>query len=93
MYERAIQPGQLVAYSRSFLNLFKKLSPWPKEWEPREQLWRDLERLASGAPHVLADIGFERDLKAGSPERTVWRRGPLCVVICTATLSVSLYRN
>ena len=41
----------------------------------------DLERLALTSPHLLADMGFEIDGRAGSPTRTVWRRAGLCVTI------------
>ncbi|MEQ8898977.1 MAG: hypothetical protein RID23_18005 [Roseovarius sp.] len=41
----------------------------------------ELERLALTSPHLLADMGFEIDRRAGSPTRTVWRRAGLCVTI------------
>jgi hypothetical protein len=80
------------AQSGVFLGLFKKLIPQKKVGQPSEPLVEDLERLALSAPHVLADIGFERDFEAFSPEKRVWRRGQLCVIISTAapTVSVSL---
>lgn len=40
-----------------------------------------LERLALTSPHLLADMGFEIDAAAGSPTRTVWRRGRLTVTL------------
>lgn len=39
---------------------------------------------------ILADIGFERDLETCSPEKTVWRRGPVGVIISAAARSVSI---
>ena len=45
------------------------------------QLQKELERLALSAPHMLADIGFERDTKACSSEKAVWRRGTQRVII------------
>jgi len=75
-----------------FHGLFKKLIPQEQVGQLSEQFVKDLERLALSAPHVLADIGFERDFEAFSPEKRIWRRGQLCVIISTAapTVSVSL---
>lgn len=60
---------------------FKKIIPMSWVQTPDAQLQRELERLALSAPHMLADIGFERDSKACSSEKEVWRRGTHCVII------------
>ena len=59
----------------------KKLIPTSGVAASDAQLKKELERLALSAPHMLADIGFERDLKACSSEKAVWRRGSQCVII------------
>lgn len=62
----------------------KKLIPTPEAQASDAQLKKELERLALSAPHMLVDIGFERDLKACSSEKAVWRRGPHCVIISSS---------
>ncbi len=49
--------------------------------KPDVQLQMDLERLASSAPHVLADIGFEREVEACGPDVDVWHRQDIPFVI------------
>lgn len=57
---------------------------------PDTQLKTDLERLALSAPHMLADIGFEREVAACGPAVDVWRRQDTCVIIrFSSTTSVS----
>jgi hypothetical protein len=90
MFQREIEQDLPRAQSGSCLGLIKKLIPQGQTLQPGEQLAENLERLALSAPHVLPDIGFERDLAACSPEKTVWRRGTVCVVISTATRTVSI---
>lgn len=53
-------------------------------------LQADLERLAVSAPHVLADIGFERDAKACSHDKVAWRRGTHRVTVSITTHKVSV---
>ncbi len=60
---------------------FKKIIPNTKVKGPEARLIEELERLALSAPHMLEDIGFVRDLKACSSEKTVLRRGTHCVII------------
>ena len=59
----------------------KKIIPASGVKTTDTQLQKELERLALSAPHMLADIGFERDVKACSSEKAVWRRGTQCVII------------
>ncbi|WP_158217955.1 hypothetical protein [Marinibacterium profundimaris] len=54
------------------------------------QLRNDLERLALCAPHLLSDIGFERDAKACSGEKVVWCRGTLRVIIFVTSHTASV---
>lgn len=62
----------------------KKIIPTSGVEMPDAQLKKELERLALSAPHVLADIGFERDLKSCTDEKAVWRRGTHCVIISSS---------
>ena len=59
----------------------KKFIPGSGEVTKSARLQEELERIALTAPHMLADIGFERDPMACSSDRAVWRRGTHCVVI------------
>lgn len=58
-----------------------------------EQLFEDLERIASTAPHLLNDIGFECDRKASSSEETIFCKGAVRVVISALDGSVSIQRG
>ena len=60
--------------------------------EPKEQYCEDLERLALSAPHLLADIGFEPDLRSSSPVKTIWRKGATSVALSSGKVSVSVFR-
>lgn len=55
-----------------------------------EDFRNDLERLALTAPHLLQDIGFERDVEASAQEKVVWRRGKYCVTICRSSETASV---
>ena len=72
------------------LALCRKLIPRPENQGTNAQLRSDLERLALSAPHMLSDIGFERDDKACSREMVVWRRGTLRVIVFTTTHTASV---
>lgn len=67
----------------------KKLIPRSGVETPNDQLRNDVERLALSAPHLLADIGFERDPKMCSSDKVVWRRGTLRVLIFSKTRAVA----
>lgn len=41
----------------------------------------ELRRLALSSPHLLPDLGFERDRTAGNPQLEVWRNGARTVSI------------
>ena len=56
-----------------------------------DQLYKDLERIAATAPHLLNDIGFECDHKASSSEDTIFCRGALRVAISALDGSVSIH--
>ncbi|OWU67348.1 hypothetical protein [Phaeobacter sp. 22II1-1F12B] len=71
--------------SARLLGTCSKIIPWLGKRDTDVPLRNDLERLALSAPHMLSDIGFERDDKACSPEKVVWRRGKLCVIIANST--------
>lgn len=68
-----------------FLEVFKKMIPRFDSDRTNARLQNDLERLALSAPHVLSDIGFERDAKACSCGKDVWRRGRHCVTVSNAS--------
>ena len=71
----------LVREVTDVLSACKKLIPRSAVETPDARLQKQLEHLALSAPHMLADIGFERDVEASSSEKAVWRRGDHCVVI------------
>jgi hypothetical protein len=54
---------------------FEKLTLIQNNVEVDAHFLRHIERLAITAPHVLADIGFERDDLASFSTQTVWRKG------------------
>lgn len=54
-------------------------------------LAQHIERLALSAPHVLEDIGFERDERASSAVQTVWRRGRVQVTVTHGAATVTLH--
>ena len=76
-----LQNGSSTRKFTDALALFKKIIPSSGVETPDAQLQKELERLALSAPHMLADIGFERDSRACSSEDEVWRRGTHCVII------------
>ncbi|PWJ12868.1 hypothetical protein [Jannaschia seohaensis] len=90
MLTLGLEQRRAAGAAARLFTLFEKLVPRHREREPRAPLRQDLERLALSAPHMLADIGFARDPKASSPGRTVWRRGPLCVVVSAVAPEVSV---
>jgi 4-hydroxyphenylpyruvate dioxygenase-like putative hemolysin len=92
MFPRELDQVPHHTRSASFRERLKKSIPQGQDGHPREQLEEALERIALSAPHILADIGFLRDLRECSPERTVWRQGSLRVTISTAGRSVSISR-
>lgn len=73
--------GASIKNITNVLAACKKIIPTLRLETPDAPLQKELERLALSAPHMLSDIGFERDVEASSIEKTVWRRGPHCVVI------------
>jgi hypothetical protein len=93
MSPRELEQPPPFTQSSSFRELFKKLIHRGQKEHRSEQLEEVLKRLALSAPHILADIGFERDLGACSAGRTIWRRGPLRVTISTVVGSVSISRS
>ena len=57
---------------------------------PETQLQMDLERLALSAPHMLADIGFEREVAACGPNVDVWSKKDIRFAIqFSSTTSIS----
>ena len=77
-----------IRKSATFLEVLKKVIPRRRDKELNTHLRADLERLAFSAPHMLSDIGFERDVKACSPDKEVWRRGTHSVTIYNSTQTV-----
>lgn len=59
---------------------------------PEERLHAELARLALGAPHILADIGFHLDVQASTPNCVVWRREDVCVAVKREAATVSVTR-
>ena len=76
-----LENGQSIRKVGNVLASCKKLTLTSGVVTPDKPLQKELERLALSAPHMLADIGFERDPKACSSEQAVWRRGTQCVII------------
>ncbi|WP_136443797.1 hypothetical protein [Pacificoceanicola onchidii] len=76
-----LENGLSIRKVADLLTWYKKIIPTLGVETPDAQLQRDLERLALSAPHVLADLGFEQDLKASTSEKAVWRRGTHSVII------------
>lgn len=73
--------GSSIRKVTDILAAFKKLLPMSRVETPDARLQKQLEHLALSAPHMLADIGFERDVEASSSEKKVWRRGAHSVII------------
>lgn len=73
--------GSSIKNVADMLAACKKIIPKSRVETPGAPLQKELERLALSAPHMLLDIGFERDVEASSSEKVVWRRGTHCVVI------------
>jgi len=76
-----LENGPSIKNVADVLAACKKIIPASRVETPDALLQKELERLALSAPHMLADIGFERDVEASSSERAVWRRGSHYVVI------------
>lgn len=79
-----LENGSLIRKFTGVLASCKKIIPTSGDETPDAQLKKELERLALSAPHMLADIGFERDLKECTNEKAVWRRGTHCVMISSS---------
>jgi exopolysaccharide biosynthesis predicted pyruvyltransferase EpsI len=60
---------------------------------PEERLHAELARLALGAPHILADIGFHPDVEASTPNCMVWRRDDVCVAVHGGAATVRVTRD
>ncbi len=85
MLASVLENGSSISKVATVLDACKKILPRSGAKTPDAQLNLELERLALSAPHMLADIGFERDFKVCSHEKTVWRRGTVYVTIFCAT--------
>ena len=84
-----LENGPSIMKVADIFSACKKFIPTSGLETPDAQLQKELERLALSAPHMLADIGFQRDLAACSSEKAVWRRGTNCVIIYSAKHSVA----
>lgn len=60
---------------------------WRKPRPSDDHLLHELERLALLSPHLLGDLGFTRDGMASAPDKQMWRRGRLRVLVATSTRS------
>ena len=60
---------------------------------PEDRMHAELARLALGAPHILADIGFHQDVQASTPNCVVWRRDDVCVVVHGGAATVRVTRD
>jgi len=76
--------GSLIRKFTDMLASYKKIIPTSGAEMLDAKLKRELERLALSAPHMLPDIGFERDLNACTEEKAVWRRGTHYVIISSS---------
>lgn len=79
-----LENGPLIRKVAEVLASCKKLILTLTKEKPDAQLNKELERLALAAPHMLADMGFDRDAKVCSFDKAVWRRGTHCVIIYSA---------
>lgn len=84
MFANQLELSPSIWKTARLMDLCNKLIPRPGHEETNVPLRNDLERLALSAPHLLSDIGFERDARACSREKVVWRRGDLCVIIANS---------
>ena len=85
-----IENGSLIWKVADMFASLKKLIHTSGVKTPDAQLQMDLERLALSVPHVLADIGFEREVEASGPDVDVWhRQGIPFVIQFSSTTSVS----
>lgn len=63
------------------LALVRKFVPHLRRADTRDDPCAALERLARTSPHLLPDLGFEKDRAASGAGRSVWRRGAFLVTI------------
>lgn len=91
MFADLLENGSSIRKVADMLTSFKKHIPMPRVETPDTQLQKELERLALSAPHMLADMGFERDAKACSSEKVVWRRGTHSVIIFNTTRTAAVF--
>ena len=90
MFAGQIENCSLICNVADGVASLKKLILTSAVKTPDAQLQMDLERLALSAPHVLADIGFEREVEACGPGVDVWHRQDTPFVIqFSSTTSVS----
>lgn len=50
-----------------------------------ERFYEDIERLALSSPHLLADVGFKRDISKSSTKTEVWRNGDHSITFAKTT--------
>ncbi|MFY2823813.1 hypothetical protein [Ruegeria sp. MALMAid1280] len=90
MFTSLLENGLSITKVADVLASCRKLIPTSGVEALDKQLQEHLERLALSAPHILADIGFEREVAACGPGVDVWRRQDACVIIqFSSTTSVS----
>ena len=87
MYAGLLENCQSIKNVADALAACKKIMPTSRVETPDVSLQKEIERLALSAPHVLSDIGFERDAKASSCDKEIWRRGAHCVVILSSKIT------
>lgn len=65
-----------------FPETIRKFMPWRRGCPsaPRS-VGAELERLALASPHLLSDLGFAEDPRAGTAHVSVWRNGAFEVAI------------
>lgn len=76
-----LENGPSIRKVMDVLASYKKFIPMSGKETPDAPLQKNLKRLALSAPHMLADIGFEREAAACGPAVDVWRRQDTCVII------------
>ena len=81
MLAELIRNGSSIRKISEVLTVITKIIPKSQEDTSDKKLQQELERLALSATHMLADIGFKRDVQMSSGEKAVWRRGPHRVII------------
>ncbi len=78
-----------VSVSHLLLKMIRKAIPYRRTFNSDDQLCHDLERLAKLSPHLLADLGFERE-RAVPHGTSEWRKDQMVVTRQTEPAAVAV---